>query len=798
MVDGKQTSFDRARAEVMRRRARWHAILLLLVWVPLAVFADPVSFGSIRAGLPYRIPTAVAILALALWLRRSRSRWSIEVAVTLAFSFVFCVWGVYEARCSVETTLPVMLSIVLGGMIISSGAMLSWQGTAAFCLVANAAMLAGGLARPQTPDTSYFCLIATAFIMYPFLVFSAGARDRRARAELESQEKLAQLNEQLHREQEARSRLFVNLSHDFRTPLAVVRSEVELLRKRLDGRELQGALDRIDTNAGAVVELIEQLLELARLDAAKTPISRASCDLSAVAREVMAQLQPARSEIEVVVRAPERPILALVDPMHFRRILQNLLGNALREIAGCGGRVTLTIGKSPSGAPIVDVSDTGPGVPAELRDHLFERFASFRPEGSTVSGIGLALARELAELNGSSLELLECASGTTFRLTLIADLSGEIGAPNKQLNGAAIEADPGLDVSVRESSRSRISVVASSDSQSASGVPHKPRVLVVEDNADLRSSLERLLSVAFEVQLASSLLGAMGALSKSTPAAILSDIMLGDGDGYELLAALRLRPRFARVPVILISALGEPSERARGLAAGADDYVSKPFSGEELIARLHCAIRRSDERGAALEQQRDDMLAELHDGVCGNLARAILTLGKATARDGEAQLLASATASMREGLREARELLAVLGTTPETLENVVTHLRWETAYASDRAGVDLTFSVQRDVDATDLVAPAALHALRRVTAEAIANAARHGSAELVNVRFAVSSREFRIVVEDDGCGNTTDKPHGYGLSGIQRRVTQLGGGASFGNRKSGGFCVEAWLPSDPN
>lgn len=153
---------------------------------------------------------------------------------------------------------------------------------------------------------------------------------------------------------------------------------------------------------------------------------------------------------------------------------------------------------------------------------------------------------------------------------------------------------------------------------------------------------------------------------------------------------------------------------------------------------------------------------------------------------------------MREGLREARELLAVLSTTPETLENVVTHLRWETACASDRAGLDLNFSVERAVDATDSVAPAALHALRRVTAEAIANAARHGCAALVNVRFAASSREFRIVVEDNGCGNTTGKPQGFGLSGIQRRVTQLGGGASFGNRTSGGFCVEAWLPSDPS
>lgn len=781
----------------MRRRARWYALLLLLVWVPLAAFADPLSFGTVRAGLPYRIPTAIAFLALASWLRRPRSRLALELAISLAFSFLFCVWGLYAARCSLETTLPVMLSIVLGGMIISTGSMLSWQGTALLCLVANLAMILGGLVRPQRPDASYFSLIATAFIFYPFLIFNAASRDRRARAELESQEKLAELNEQLHREQEARSRLFVNLSHDFRTPLAVVRAEVELLRKQLAGPVLQGALNRIDTNAGAVVELIEQLLELARLDAAKTPLTRVSCNLGAEAREVMAQLQPARADIEVVVREPEPPIRALVDPIHFRRILQNLLGNALRELVGHGGRVTLSIGSAPNGAPTVDVSDTGPGVPAELRERLFERFASFRPEGSTVSGIGLALARELAELNGGNLELLEVGSGTTFRLTLSIDTSDEARSSNEQPSGTPSERASDFGISPPEAAHGT-TFVAGSARRSVFGVPHKPRLLVVEDNADLRSSLERLLSVAFEVELVSSLLGAMAALSNSTPAAILSDIMLGDGDGYELLAALRRRPRFARVPLVLISALGEPSERARGLAAGADDYVSKPFSGEELIARLHSAIRRSDERGAALEQQREDMLTELHDGVCGNLARAILTLGKATAREGEGQLLASATASMREGLREARELLTVLGATPETLENVVTHLRWETACASDRAGLDLTFSVQRELGATDFVAPAALHALRRVTAEAIANAARHGSAALVNVRFAISSREFRIVVEDDGCGNTTGKPQGYGLAGIQRRVTRLGGGASFGNRKSGGFCVEAWVPADPN
>ncbi len=137
-----------------------------------------------------------------------------------------------------------------------------------------------------------------------------------------------------------------------------------------------------------------------------------------------------------------------------------------------------------------------------------------------MSGIGLALARELAELNGARLELLEGDSKTTFRLSLVADASDQACSSDSQLNDGANDGAPELDAPPRESSRGRISAARNSDSRSASAVPHRPRVLVVEDNADLRSSLERVLSAAFEVQLASSLLGAMGALSNSTPAAI--------------------------------------------------------------------------------------------------------------------------------------------------------------------------------------------------------------------------------------------------------------------------------------
>lgn len=294
LAESTQATLDALRAETTRKRGRWNSLAMLVLWVPLAAFADPPSFGDVWGGLPYRIPTALGFFLLWLWLGsgKQRSRRAVESGVTLAFSFLFVVWGAFVARCSADTVLPAMLSIVGGAMVITSGLTLTWQSTALLCFVADAAMLSGGLLRTPRPEPTYFMLVATGLILYPFVVSGAAARDRRYFAELESSRKLAELNEQLRLEQDARTRLFVNLSHDFRTPLAVIRAEVELLRMTA-AREPGRALARIDSNAAAVVDLVEQLLELARLDVGKTPLSAGPCDLRALAGEVVARLPAA-------------------------------------------------------------------------------------------------------------------------------------------------------------------------------------------------------------------------------------------------------------------------------------------------------------------------------------------------------------------------------------------------------------------------------------------------------------------------------------------------------------------------
>lgn len=766
---GWQVELDVARADAIRRRMRVCTVILVCLWVPLMLFADPRIFGSTRAGLWARLPTLVAMVAAALYLRRRRTRWVTELVAASGLLSVWLMWAGVVIVATPDNVVPAMLSVVLASTITAIALLFSWQTTLVYCFLSNGGQLLAGIVRGAEPI--YFYLVMTGFIAWPLLVFAAASRDRSQRAEAKARAELRAANEQLQREQQARSRLFVNLSHDFRTPLAVVRSAAELLGRRGGDDQTRAMLDLIESNAASVVELIDQLLELARLDAARTPVAPRACDVVAAVREVAAKLQPASGGARVVVVAPVARASAHVDPAHLRRILQNLVANALLQVSDRGGEVRVQIGAGGPG-PVVDVVDDGPGIPPELHGQLFERFASFRPEGGTASGIGLALARELAELNGGSLLLLADAPATTFRLTLApgAPVVEEVAPPTRARAPALLgpAPDPG-------------------------GMPHRPSLLLVDDNDDLRATLAQVLAPRFEIEAVASVAAARQALSRTVPAAIVSDVMLPDGSGYEILAGVRGGRRFDRVPVILLTALSETDERVRGLAAGADDYVVKPFAGEELAARIMAAVDRAAERSAAIERQREDLLLELHDGVCGSLSRAVVGLDRLAGRpgvDGDGAL-ARAIDAVREGLSESRSLLTALGSTAETWDVFVAQLRWESASACERADVALEFHARAEGVGVACISAAAGHALRRIASEAITNAVRHAAPSKVRLVISSSARELRVRVEDDGRGGTAEP--GRGLSGVRRRARRLGGDATFGGGTSGGFVVEAWL-----
>jgi DNA-binding response OmpR family regulator len=190
---------------------------------------------------------------------------------------------------------------------------------------------------------------------------------------------------------------------------------------------------------------------------------------------------------------------------------------------------------------------------------------------------------------------------------------------------------------------------------------------------------------------ATSLAGARAALAAARVDGVLCDVMLGDGSGYELVRELRARPGDA-TPFLFVSALGDPAERARGIAAGADDYVAKPFTPHELVSRVARAIDRTARHRGALDRQRDALLMELHDGVCATLARARLLMDA-----GDASSLDAARGALARALDEARSSFALLEGDEIPLDDLGPDVRRAAAEACEAHGV--AFRYRQDAPA---------------------------------------------------------------------------------------------------
>ncbi|MEA2752825.1 MAG: hypothetical protein QOI41_6968, partial [Myxococcales bacterium] len=323
------------------------------------------------------------------------------------------------------------------------------------------------------------------------------------------------------------------------------------------------------------------------------------------------------------------------------------------------------------------------------------------------------------------------------------------------------------------------------------------RILVVEDNPDMGLLLIRSLGSAYRVEHVTRVADALALLREDPPTAVLSDVMLPDGTGYDVLAAIRSRRDLDRMPVVLVSALGEVDERVRGLSAGADDYVAKPFAPEELRTRVTSAIERADTWGQALAAQRDALLMEVHDGVSASLSRASILLSDLEPHL-SAETMTHARDAIRDGLDEVRAITRLLAPKAATFQALSAEIRRAMGDACAAARLDLEFDVESDpqLDATSV--PAAIaHTMRRAAREATTNAIKHASAKKLACRVSATKDSFSLRVQDDGRGLPEARSDGQGLGIMSRRVARVGGTVEHGNRAAdagGGAYVDVRLP----
>ncbi|MGE3539744.1 MAG: ATP-binding protein [Candidatus Tectimicrobiota bacterium] len=411
----------------------------------------------------------------------------------------------------------------------------------------------------------------------------------------------------------AKTTFFSNVSHEFRTPLTLLLGPLEdLLAAPLSTtlpaqRELLTVMQR---NALRLQKLVNTLLDFARIEAGRARAVYEPADLARLTADLASNFQSACewAGLRLMVDCPALPLPIYVDRDMWEKIVLNLLSNAFKYTFT--GEIAVTLRQKEHGVQLA-VQDSGIGIPAAELPHLFERFhrvAGARGRTQEGTGIGLALVQELVRLHGGTVRVeSSLGRGSTFYVSLptgTAHLpSDQIGAP-RTLTSTALGARPYIEEMLRwlpeggaalepgaggddcRPSPPRAAAGSAQDKQAP-----RARLIWADDNADMRTYVQRLLSTAYEVQVVADGEAALQAVRACRPDLLVLDVMMPQRDGFEVLRLLRADPATQTLPVILLSARAGEEARIEGLAAGADAYLVKPFQARELLAQVEAHIQ---------------------------------------------------------------------------------------------------------------------------------------------------------------------------------------------------------------
>ena len=449
--------------------------------------------------------------------------------------------------------------------------------------------------RRELDDTyrSFFELIAGQ-------IATAVANARAYEEERRKAEALAEIDR-------AKTVFFSNVSHEFRTPLTLLLGPLEDALGDTGSPLPERQRERVGTahrNALRLLRLVNTLLDFSRIEAGRMEAVYEPTDLATLTADLASAFRSSveRAGLRFEVDCPPLDDGVWVDREMWEKIVFNLLSNALKftlegEIAV---RLRLVEGRAE-----LSVSDTGTGIPSEELPRLFERFRRIktaRARSHEGTGIGLALVLELVRLHGGTVRAeSELGRGSTFTVSIptgSAHLPADRLGASRALASTALGATPFIE----EALRWMPLPIAHPAAGTARG---RARILLADDNADMREYVRRLLAERWDVETVGDGDAALDAALAHPPDLILADVMMPGLDGFELLRALKADPRTHTVPVVLLSARAGEESRIEGLDAGADDYLVKPFSARELVARVGGHLAAARERGEALAHEQD-------------------------------------------------------------------------------------------------------------------------------------------------------------------------------------------------
>ncbi len=395
---------------------------------------------------------------------------------------------------------------------------------------------------------------------------------------------------------ESEAHLLSGFSHEFRTPLALIITPLEQMLSACRSQEQKKKLELMHRNAQRLLFLIEQLLALSKIESSQLKLKASPGNIIPFLKGVMASFYSLaeQNEVDLIFDTEKRNITLYFDPEKMAEVMCNLIMNALRYTP-TGGQVRVSVCRYPPGSVGISVCDTGPGIPGQQLPHIFDRFYLLsKPfeHNKKGFGIGLYLVREYIRLHQGTIHVNSSeGEGTEFIIRLPG---GKKHLKHEEILELPI---PGSSVKYGKDISSAYAFMLQLERDAAHPPDSKPLeieteardrdiVLVIEDNSDMRRLIKTLLEKDFTVIEAGD--GGEGiTLAKSImPDIIISDIIMPGVDGVQLCFELKNHINTSHIPIILLTGKTAEKDIIRGLEAGADDYITKPFNIQVLLSRV--------------------------------------------------------------------------------------------------------------------------------------------------------------------------------------------------------------------
>jgi PAS domain S-box-containing protein len=415
----------------------------------------------------------------------------------------------------------------------------------------------------------------------------------------------------------AKTAFFSNVSHEFRTPLTLMLGPLEAMleRAQTSAAVSREELQLVHRNGMRLLKMVNTLLDFSRIEAGRIHAVYEPTELATFTAEIASAFQSAMDRAGLIfdIDCPPLAEAAYIDRNMWEKIILNLVSNAFKFTLT--GSVAVRL-KEAGDRFELSVEDTGTGIPENELSRIFDRF--HRVEGARGrthegTGIGLSLVQELSRLHGGSIRVESAAGkGSAFVVTIPkgwSHLPAEHLGSARTTSSTAVGASAYVDEALRwlpETERDpRSETLFAADTVQAPHVLNTSgRILLADDNADMREYVRRLLGEYYEIQAVGNGAQALIAARQHPPDLILTDVMMPELDGFGLLQELRSSEATRTIPVILLSARAGEDARIEGLTAGADDYIVKPFTARELLARVSAHLSMNRLRAEAADRER--------------------------------------------------------------------------------------------------------------------------------------------------------------------------------------------------